>query len=115
MSKRIVATLGGLLVAGLGCGVGTPMAHANESGGQCNNYGDGSLVIAPFCGASLAPAPVPQQLSPTTGDLRPVIDQLSGPLRPTLDDLKPVTGDLTHAAPIVDDLRPVLSDPVRPQ
>jgi hypothetical protein len=58
---------------------------------------------------------VPQQLSPTTGDLRPVIDQLSGPLRPTLDDLKPVTGDLTHAAPIVDDLRPVLSDPVRPQ
>jgi hypothetical protein len=62
--NRMVACLGGLLVAAGGLGVGVPLAYANAGGGSCNNYGNGAVVVAPFCGATFAPAPADP--APTT-------------------------------------------------
>lgn len=102
MARKTAAALGGLLVAGVGSVAGAPFANASEhGGGECNNYGNGSVVVAPFCGAPTAPTPptdtlgpVLQPLPPNLGDLRPVVDDLTPILQPLpgLDDLRPANG-----------------------
>jgi hypothetical protein len=58
MKAKTAASIVGLVIAGLGFGIGLPLANANQpTGGQCNNYGDHNVVVAPFCGATLVPAP----------------------------------------------------------
>lgn len=58
MRAKVAAVIGGLVIAAVGFGVGLPMANANPvGGGQCNNYGNGNVIVAPFCGAQgLVPA-----------------------------------------------------------
>jgi hypothetical protein len=40
MRAKVAAVIGGLMIAGVGFGVGIPLANANQAGGgECNNYG----------------------------------------------------------------------------
>jgi hypothetical protein len=82
MIKKIAAAVSAVLAIGVALVVGVPMASANEGGGgQCNNYGDHNIIVAPFCGATLAPAtsaaPVPLSTLPhptsTLPTLPPII------------------------------------------
>jgi hypothetical protein len=62
--KRVAAVVSALVSIGIALVVGVPMASANEgAGGQCNNYGDHNIIVAPFCGASL-PTPTSNPMSP---------------------------------------------------
>jgi hypothetical protein len=77
MKAKTAAVIVGLVISAAGLGVGVPLANANPAGGgQCNNYGNGNVIVAPFCGATIVPsgggsAPVTTTTKPVVGTLTP--------------------------------------------
>ncbi|GAB3299118.1 hypothetical protein GCM10027511_14270 [Hymenobacter humi] len=89
MNKKWAAVASAVVSIGIALAVGVPFASAQESGGggQCNNYGNNNIIVAPFCGATL---PVPTSQPVPTRTLPTVPTYTFPPINPVPTTTSPV-------------------------